>query len=73
MDEDLVNVILDKITYMTGYFTGVSNVLRSSGNIDPLALSSDFASMQKDMLLLKGSLVTLLLDEDDKKVEQTTN
>lgn len=73
MDEDLVNVILDKITYMTGYFTGVSNVLRSSGNIDPLALSSDFASMQKDMLLLKDSLVTLLLDEDDKKVEQTTN
>ena len=73
MDEDLVNVILDKITYMTGYFTGVSNVLRSSSNIDPLALSGDFASMQKDMMLLKDSLVTLLLDEDDKKVEQTTD
>ena len=60
MNEDLINTILDKTTYMVGYFSGVSNVLRSSGNVDPIALSADFASLQKDMQLLQNSIIALV-------------
>lgn len=62
--EELINVILDKTTYMTGYFSGVSSVLRSSGNVDPLALSGDFASLSKDMQLLQDSIIKLIEFEE---------
>lgn len=66
--DELTNVILDKTTYMSGYFSGVSSVLRSSGNVDPLALSADFASLQKDMKLLQDSILKLidLIDGDEE-------
>lgn len=59
--------VIDKIIYLTGYFRGISNVLRSSGNVDPLALSSDFESIARDMALLQDSLEQMLFPEDDEE------
>lgn len=71
--EELINVILDKTTYMTGYFSGVSSVLRSSGNVDPLALSADFASLAKDMQLIQDSVIKLIESEDAEEEPETDN
>lgn len=57
--EELISEILDKITYLTGYFKGIANVLRASGNVDPLTLSGDFESISKDMLLIQNHLIEL--------------
>ena len=63
--------MIDKIIFLTGYFKGIANVLRSSGNVDPLALSADFESISRDMLLIQDSLLSLLYDEDEEPVEIT--
>lgn len=65
MDMELQNKLFDKIIYLTGYFKGIANVLRSSGNVDPLALSSDFESISKDMQLIQDTLMELLESDDD--------
>ena len=57
--------MIDKIIFLTGYFKGIANVLRSSGNVDPLALSADFESISRDMALIQDSLLSLLYDEDE--------
>ena len=61
--------MIDKIIFLTGYFKGIANVLRSSGNVDPLALSADFESISRDMALIQDSLLSLLYDEDEEPVE----
>lgn len=63
--------MIDKIIFLTGYFKGIANVLRSSGNVDPLALSADFESISRDMALIQDSLLSLLYDEDEEPVEIT--
>ena len=63
--------MIDKIIFLTGYFKGIANVLRSSGNVDPLALSADFESISRDMTLTQDSLLSLLYDEDEEPVEIT--
>lgn len=63
--------MIDKIIFLTGYFKGIANVLRSSGNVDPLALSADFESISRDMALIQDSLLNLLYDEDEEPVEIT--
>lgn len=59
--------LIDKIIYLTGYFKGISNVLRSSGNVDPLSLSADFESISKDMLLVQSTLIELFYPESETK------
>lgn len=65
--------LFDKIIYLTGYFKGIANVLRSSGNVDPLALSADFESISRDMALIQNSLVNILYppDEEENNSEET--
>ena len=63
--------MIDKIIFLTGYFKGIANVLRSSGNVDPLALSADFESISRDMALIQDSLLSLLYNEDEEPVEIT--
>ena len=63
--------MIDKIIFLTGYFKGIANVLRSSGNVDPLALSADFESISRDMALIEDSLLSLLYDEDEEPAEIT--
>lgn len=62
--------LLDKIIFLTGYFKGIANVLRSSGNVDPLALSADFESISKDMALIQDTLIKLLYKEDEEEIPQ---
>lgn len=61
--------IIDKIIYLTGYFRGISNVLRSSGNVDPLTLSGDFESIARDMSMLETSLEEYFYPEDEQNLE----
>lgn len=56
--------VIDKIIYLTGYFRGISNVLRSSGNVDPLTLSGDFESIARDMAMLQSSIEDILFPSD---------
>ena len=62
-------VLLEKITYWLGYFKGASNVLRSAGDIDPLALSGDFEDVKRDLGIIKQGLQELFeeLGEPGKK------
>lgn len=62
--------LLDKIIYLTGYFKGIANVLRSSGNVDPLALSADFESISRDMALIQNSLINILYPEEETTSEE---
>lgn len=62
--------LFDKIIYLTGYFKGIANVLRSSGNVDPLALSADFESISRDMALIQNSLVNILYPEEEETTSE---
>ena len=64
--------LFDKIIYLTGYFKGIANVLRSSGNVDPLALSADFESISRDMALIQNSLVNILYPEEEETTSEKT-
>jgi hypothetical protein len=64
--------LFDKIIYLTGYFKGIANVLRSSGNVDPLALSADFESISRDMALIQNSLVNILYPEEEETTSEET-
>lgn len=59
--------IIDKIIYLTGYFRGISNVLRSSGQVDPLSLSADFESISRDMALLQSSIEDILYPDENEE------
>lgn len=69
--EDKKTALIDKIIYLTGYFKGIANVLRSSGNVDPLSLSADYESISKDMLLVQNYIIELLYPENDSKETKT--
>lgn len=62
-------VLLEKITYWLGYFKGASNILRSAGDIDPLALSGDFEDVKRDLGIIRQGMEELFkeLGETNKK------
>ena len=59
--------LIDKIIFLTGYFKGIANVLRSSGNVDPLALSADFESISRDMALIQDTLLKILYEKEESE------
>lgn len=68
--EELINLILDKLTFTTGFSKGISCVLRSSGQLDPLSLSADFESLAKDILLIQDSFINLVEKLEEENLEE---